>query len=104
MGFWVIKAKYIAAAVLCAVFLPLCFMYAARTVSVFNAGGREIPIYCVERGDNKIAVTFDCAWNDADIDSILETLDKYNCRATFFVVGDWAEKYPESLLKIYSKK
>ena len=69
MRFLVIKAKYIVIAVICAVFLPLCFMYAARTVSVFNVVGREIPIYCVERSDNKIAVTFDCAWNDSDIDA-----------------------------------
>ena len=102
MRFLVIKAKYIVIAVICAVFLPLCFMYAARTVSVFNVGGREIPIYCVERDDNKIAVTFDCAWNDSDIDAILKTLDIYDCRATFFIVGDWAEKYPQSLLKIYN--
>ena len=67
---------------------------------MFNVNGREIPIYSVERDDNKIALTFDCAWNDDDIDSILDTLDKYNCKATFFVVGDWAEKYSESLKKI----
>ena len=66
---------------------------------MFNVNGREIPIYSVERCDNKIALTFDCAWNDDDIDSILDTLDKYNCKATFFVVGDWAEKYSESLRK-----
>lgn len=54
---------------------------------MFNVNGREIPIYSVERDDNKIALTFDCAWNDDDIDSILDTLDKYNCKATFFVVG-----------------
>ena len=57
----------------------------------------------MERDDNKIALTFDCAWNDDDIDSILDTLDKYNCKATFFVVGDWAEKYSESLKKIYDR-
>ena len=101
MRFWVIKAKYIIIALACAVLLPMCFLYTARTVSVFRVGDREIPIYCVAREDNKIAVTFDCAWNDDDIDSILKTLEQYNCKATFFVVGDWAEKYPQSLRKIY---
>lgn len=103
MNFFVIKAKYLAAAVAVIIFVPILYMYAARTVSVFNSGEREIPIYCVERPDNKIAVTFDCAWNDNDIDQILDTLDEYNCPATFFVVGDWAEKYPESLKKIYNR-
>lgn len=101
MNFWVIKAKYIAAVAACLIILPLIYMYTAKTVSVFKVGDREIPIYSVSRDDEKIAVTFDCAWNDDDIDSILQTLDRYNCKATFFVVGDWAEKYPASLLKIY---
>ncbi|HIT85517.1 MAG TPA: polysaccharide deacetylase family protein [Candidatus Ornithomonoglobus intestinigallinarum] len=103
MRFMVIKAKYIVFALACAILLPLCFMYASRAVSVFNsAETREVPIYCVQRSDSKIAVTFDCAWNDSDIDAILKTLDIYDCRATFFIVGDWAEKYPQSLLKIYN--
>lgn len=38
----------------------------------------------------------DCAWGADDIPSILETLDRYHVRATFFIVGQWAEKYPES--------
>lgn len=103
MRFVVIKAKYIVIAVICVLILPLIYMYTAKTSSVFKVGNREIPIYSVERDDNKIAVTFDCAWNDDDIDSILDTLDEYKCRATFFVVGDWVEKYPESLKKIYRR-
>lgn len=102
MRFLVIKAKYIVIALICIIVLPIIYVYTAKTVSVFKVGEREIPIYCVERDDNKIAVTFDCAWNDDDIDEILDTLDRYNCKATFFVVGDWVEKYPQSLMKIYS--
>lgn len=103
MRFLVIKAKYIAAALAVLIAIPVVGMYAAKTVSVFNVNGREIPIYCVDRNDGTIAVTFDCAWNDDDIDSILDTLDVYSCKATFFVVGDWVEKYPASLRKIYER-
>ncbi len=74
-----------------------------NSVSVFKVGNREIPIYCVERDDNKVALTFNCAWNDDDIDNILKTLEAYNAKCTFFIVGEWAEKYPESLKKIYEK-
>ncbi len=83
--------------------IPFIFMFFTKSIQVFNVNGREIPIYCVERNDNKIALTFDCAWNDDDIDIILDTLDEYNCRATFFVVGDWVEKYSESLVKIHNR-
>lgn len=101
MKFFVIKARHlvIAAAAAAAIAVPaLCF--SMKSASVFNVNGREIPIYNVERADNKIALTFDCAWNDDDIDAILDTLDEYKCKATFFVLGTWAEKYSESLKKI----
>ena len=103
MNFYVIKLKHIIIALLIFAVIPIIWFTTSRAVSVFNVNGREIPIYSVERDDNKIALTFDCAWNDDDIDSILDTLDKYNCKATFFVVGDWAEKYSESLKKIYDR-
>ncbi len=70
------------------------------TVNVFKSGNRNIPVYSVERDDNKVSLTFNCAWNDEDIDSILKTLDKYNIKATFFIVGDWAENFPDALKKI----
>ena len=100
MKFIVIKLRHLIIAALVIAAVPLIWFNASRAVGVFRVNGREVPIYSVERADNKIAVTFDCAWNDDDIDSILDTLDKYNCKATFFVVGTWAEKYPVALGKI----
>ena len=41
-----------------------------------------------------------CAWNADDIDSILETLRANNIKITFFIVGEWADKYPEEVKKI----
>lgn len=100
MKFLVIRARHLAILAASLIAIPILFAAANKTMSVFNAGGREIPIYSVERDDNKIALTFDCAWNDDDVDSILDTLDEYGCKATFFVTGDWAEKYGDSLEKI----
>lgn len=100
MNFFVIKLKHIIIVALILVAIPVIWFSTSKAVTVFMVNGREVPIYSVERDDNKIAITFDCAWNDEDIDSILDTLDKYNCKATFFVVGDWVEKYPDALKKI----
>lgn len=99
----VIKLKYIVWALVALCVVITMYFSTYKVASVFNVNGREIPIYSVERDDNKIALTFDCAWNDNDIASILDTLDKYNCKATFFVVGDWAEKYSDSLKLIYDR-
>ncbi len=103
MSFVVIRVRRIIPYLVILVLIPIIISFFTKTVQVFNVNGREIPIYCVDRDDKKIALTFDCAWNDEDIDLILDTLDEYDCRATFFVVGDWVEKYSESLVKIHNR-
>lgn len=65
--------------------------------SAVYAVQKELPIYSVERSDNNMAVTINCAWGDQDIDSILNTLKQNNAKATFFIVGDFAEKYPDRI-------
>ncbi len=99
MNVFVFKGRHFIVMML-ALFALFAGYFSARSISVFNAGNRNLPVYSVARDDNKAAVTFNCAWNDSDIDSILSTLKSYNVKATFFIVGDWAEKYPESLKKI----
>ena len=59
-----------------------------------------IPIYSVGRDDGKVAITFDCAWGAEDMESILATLKSHNCKATFFVLGTWAEQNPDTMKKI----
>ncbi len=61
---------------------------------------RLLPIYNVKTEEKKIAFTMNCAWNADDIDSILETLEKNNVKITFFMVGEWIDKYPEAVKKI----
>lgn len=60
-----------------------------------------LPIYNVQTEEKKVAFTMNCAWNADDIDSILKTLDDNNTKITFFMVGDWIEKFPEAAKKIY---
>lgn len=62
---------------------------------------KQLPIYNVKTDEQKISLTINCAWNDDDIDKILETLDKHQVKVTFFMVGDWIEKYSESARKIH---
>ena len=61
---------------------------------------KELPVYCVKTEDNKIALTMNCAWNADDIDKILEILKEQNVKLTFFMVGDWVDKYPDAVKKI----
>ncbi len=73
---------------------------AAGAAEVFWSGSRSLPIYCVDRDDNKIAVSFDCAWGAEHTDAILENLAQAGVRATFFAVQFWAESFPEFLEKL----
>lgn len=62
----------------------------------------NIPIYCVKTEEKKIALTFDSAWDDADLTEILKSLKDYDCKATFFVVGDFLTKYQDRVKEMYN--
>lgn len=52
-------------------------------------------------GEEKIAISFDAAWGADKTCDIIETITAYDIKANFFVVGFWAEKYPDKLKKLY---
>ena len=62
--------------------------------------GKLLPIYKVKTEQKKVALTMNCAWNADDIDSILETLKNNEVHITFFMVGEWVDKYPEAVKRI----
>lgn len=71
------------------------------SVTVSNTvNGRELPIYCVQTDDNKIALSFDAAWGNDDTATILDILKKHNVKATFFMTGGWVESYPDDVKRI----
>ncbi len=67
------------------------------TVVGASAAQRKLPIYSVERDDKTISISFDAAWGNEDTQTLIDILEQYQVKATFFVVGDWAERYPESV-------
>lgn len=96
-----LKTILITAVVLLAVAIGVFFM--ASTVNEAVVGeARLIPIYKVDTQEKKVALTFNCANGNSDIDEILETLDKYDAKATFFLLGSWAENNIEEVEKIYN--
>lgn len=75
----------------------------AARVYVQGAALREYELACVRRGSvfsNKaagmlVAVTFDDGVFSKKTPKILEVLDKYNARATFFALGRYVQQHPE---------
>ena len=67
------------------------------SVTISAGTERLLPIYCVETDKKQIAISFDAAWGNDDTESLISILKEYNVPATFFVVGAWVDKYPESV-------
>ena len=88
--------------------IALCFLIAFIFWTVNNpaivgaaATTRQLPVYCVQRDDKVIALSFDAAWGNEDTQILIDILDKYKLTTTFFVVGDWVTKYPESVKALH---
>lgn len=88
--------------ILC-IILGVCIFIFALVGKTASASAREkkLPIYSVETQEKKVAITFDAAWTNQDTEQLIEILEKHKAKATFFVVGDWAEKFPESVKAFY---
>ena len=65
-----------------------------------NINGKEMPICSVETKEKKAALTFEAAWGNEDVARVLEILKEHEVHATFFLTGEWVEKYPEDVKAI----
>ncbi len=95
--------KAILAVVLFASVLGLILFSLSKIQPYWAVSGtaRKIPIYNVETQRKAVSLGINCAWDDSDIYEMLSILKNEDVKATFFVVGDWCEKYPEALRAIY---
>lgn len=91
---------YIVSILTVAVLIGIANLDYFKTITT-SATEKFLPIYNVQTEENKIAFTMNCAWNADDIDNILETLENNDVHITFFMVGEWVDKFPESVKKIY---
>jgi len=91
--------KYAAALIIITCIFSTSGVLALKAVKTVNSG-RLLPIYSVDYPEKKVAITFDCAWGADDIPDILKTLKAQNVKATFFIIGEWAEKYPDAVKMI----
>ena len=97
MRYFIITKKQITLAIAVVICLTLAVI---TSVSAFAGANRKLPIYCVDTDSKKIAISFDAAWGNDDTHTLVEILKEYNVPATFFVVGAWVDKYPESVKEL----
>lgn len=57
----------------------------------------------VDPADNEVVITVDAGFGDRSAEGLLTALKKHNIKATFFLVGEWVEKYPELTKRIVNE-
>lgn len=83
------------------VLMVLGVQYIPSAIFVTNsATSINLPIYSVDQHKKLISLSFDSAGAHEDTAEILEILALHNVKATFFITGDWAYKYPDEVKEI----
>ena len=66
-----------------------------------SASTRLLPVYSVQRDDKVVALSFDAAWGNEDTQTLIDILNRYEINTTFFLVGEWVDKFPESVKALH---
>lgn len=88
---------YAAAIAVVALILTSAVATTSAAAVFFGKTSRKIPVYGVQtEGDEKlIALTFDAAWGADKTQGILDIMQKFDAKGTFFLVGFWIDKYAD---------
>lgn len=70
------------------------------TITVSSMNGQMNPIYNVKTDKKQVALTFDAAGGNSDMERILGILERHGIHATFFLTGGWVENYPDDVKTI----
>ena len=81
------------------VFAVVLIVWTVNNPAIVGASAtqRLLPVYSVEREDKIVAISFDAAWGNEDTQTLIDILQERGLTATFFVVGDWVDRYPDSV-------
>ncbi len=71
--------------------------------ALFTSAENKLVFKSNENKQMKIAITFDDGPHPVNTKKILDVLDKYNVKSTFFVIGVNAKNYPSSLHEIVDR-
>ncbi|MEG1584442.1 MAG: polysaccharide deacetylase family protein, partial [Anaerovorax sp.] len=86
--------------IVCALILNVTIFNEEFSMATVTGADRKLPIYCVDVTEKKIAISFDAAWGNEHTKPILDILDKYEVKTTFFLVEFWVDKFPEEVREI----
>lgn len=106
MSFMILTRKKLTIFFSCVLIGVIALAVASSTsgkIASTAAEPRQIPIYYVDTQEKVCAISFDAAWGNEQTSTLLDILDQYNVKSTFFLVGDWVENYPDDVKEIFSR-
>ena len=93
--------KYVANfVIILALALVVFLTYQGGVVGAFSSESKVDVIYSGNTANNTISLMFNVYMGNEYVESILETLEKNNVKATFFVGGTWVNKNEKCFMKI----
>ena len=91
----------------CSICLALLFVcsvvFSLNQSTSANATNKKVPIYKVDTQNKVVSLTFDAAWGADKTLGILDILDQYDIKATFFLVGFWIDNFNDMVKEISSR-
>ena len=103
MNFYILTKRKILSLAVCLTAGILTFVIAMQGISAVAETAsipQKSPIYSVAREEKVLSISFDTAWGDEQTEELLGILDRFQIKSTFFVAGDWVDRYPESVKAI----
>ncbi len=67
-------------------------------IHYFHSNARLLPLSNIWRG---FAPLFCASWGNEDTQQLIDILKMYGVKTTFFVVGDWVDRFPESVKALH---
>ncbi len=106
MRFVVLTRRRLSILFACVLIGSAALMVATSTagkIAATMSENREIPIYYVDTQDKICSISFDAAWGNEQTNTLLDILDEYEVKSTFFLVKQWVDKYPDDVKEISAR-
>lgn len=89
---------------LVALIFVFCFVVENKTDVTQTANSEyKGTIYAGDKNSKNVSLMINVYWGNEPLVKMLEILDKYDIKTTFFIGGTWAKENPELLKTIYTK-
>lgn len=84
---------FLAAVLLVVLAAAIPYAYSTATAAM----NKKQPICCTDRSNMVVSLTFDAKQGNKHINELIAVLKQYDVTATFFVTGEWTERYSDSV-------